>query len=48
MQFGRKSKLSEEEVQELKQQRTEGVKIKVLMATYGLSKATVYRLLSNQ
>lgn len=46
--FGRKSKLSKEELQKLRQQRTKGVKIKDLMEMYGLSKATVYRLLSSE
>lgn len=47
VQFGAKAKLTPEQVLQLKQQRDAGVKIKELMATYGLSKASVYRLLSS-
>lgn len=43
--FGAKSKLTDEQVKEMRLKRTEGVLIKDLMATYGLSKASVYRLL---
>ena len=45
VQFGRKAKLTEEEVQELRKKRSDGVLIKDLMKNYGLSKATIYRLL---
>jgi len=44
--FGAKAKLSPEQVQAMKQQREQGIKIKTLMAEYGLSKASVYRLLA--
>ena len=43
--FGRKVKLNDEQVSEMRQKRLEGVLIKELMAEYGLSKASVYRLL---
>ena len=46
VQFGRKAKLNAEQVGEMKQQRKAGVLIKDLMAEYGLSKASVYRLMS--
>lgn len=43
--LGRKAKLSNQQIEELRQRRAEGTKIVDLMKTYGLSKATVYRLL---
>jgi DNA invertase Pin-like site-specific DNA recombinase len=43
--FGRKKALTETQVQELRQKRTEGLLIKDLMEHYSLSKATVYRAL---
>ena len=43
--FGRKKALTETQVQELRQKRTEGLLIKDLMEHYCLSKATVYRAL---
>lgn len=43
--FGRKSKLSEAQVVEMRSKRASGVLIKDLMAEYGLSKASVYRLM---
>ncbi len=46
VQFGRKSKLSDNDINELKKQRASGVKIKDLMIEFQLSKASVYRLLS--
>jgi DNA invertase Pin-like site-specific DNA recombinase len=45
VQFGRKVKLSDEQVTEMRQKRLEGTLIKELMAEYSLSKASVYRLL---
>ena len=45
--FGAKPKLSQAQVVEMKQKRTEGVLIKDLMTEYGLSKASVYRLLAD-
>jgi len=45
VQFGRKAKLSDDQVLEMKQKRADGVLIKGLMAEYHLSKASVYRLL---
>lgn len=47
VQFGRKSKLTPERVSEMRQKRFEGVLIKDLMDEYGLSKASVYRLLTD-
>jgi DNA invertase Pin-like site-specific DNA recombinase len=44
--FGRKKSLSDEQVQEMRQKRSEGLKIKDLMTHYALSKASVYRALS--
>jgi len=43
--FGRKKALTETQVQELRQKRTEGLLIKDLMEHYSLSKASVYRAL---
>jgi DNA invertase Pin-like site-specific DNA recombinase len=43
--FGRKAKLTEEQVVEMRQKRSKGILIKDLMSEYGLSKASVYRLL---
>jgi DNA invertase Pin-like site-specific DNA recombinase len=43
--FGRKAKLLESQVTDLKAKRDRGVLIKDLMAEYKLSKASVYRLL---
>ena len=46
--FGRKPKLQDQEIEELRQEREKGVKISDLMAKYSLSKASVYRLLARQ
>ena len=48
IQFGRKSKLTDDEVSAMRGKRDAGTKIKDLMAEYGLSKASVYRLLEAQ
>ncbi len=45
--FGVKSKLTPAQVEEMKAKRKEGVLIRLLMAEYGISKATVYRLLKS-
>lgn len=45
VEFGRKAKLTDTQVSEMRQKREDGVLIKHLMAEYGLSKASVYRLL---
>ena len=45
--FGRKKALTETQVQELRQKRTDGLLIKDLMEHYCLSKATVYRALGS-
>ena len=46
VQFGRKAVLSQEQVFELRQKRSEGTKIVDLMRVYGVSKASVYRALA--
>jgi len=43
--FGAKAKLTEEQIIDLKAKRAEGVIIKDLMVEFGISKATIYRLL---
>ncbi|MCX7107035.1 MAG: recombinase family protein [Methylococcales bacterium] len=48
VQFGRKSKLTDDEVLAMRGKREAGTKIKDLMAEYGLSKASIYRLLDSQ
>jgi len=45
--FGRNNKLTGLQIQEMKKKREEGILIKDLMTDYGLSKASVYRLLTN-
>jgi DNA invertase Pin-like site-specific DNA recombinase len=45
VEFGRKAKLSPAQIDEMKTKRAAGVLIKDLMKEYGLSKASVYRLL---
>ena len=45
--FGRKKALTETQVQELRQKRTDGLLIKDLMEHYKLSKASVYRALGD-
>jgi len=44
--FGRKRRLSDQQICDLRRKRKEGVLIKGLMAEYGLSKASVYHYLS--
>lgn len=44
--LGRKPALSQEQIQELKQKRQEGILIRELMAEYRISKASVYRFMS--
>jgi DNA invertase Pin-like site-specific DNA recombinase len=46
--FGRQPKLSNTQVEELRRRRKNGELIRGLMASYGLSKATVYRLLGEK
>jgi DNA invertase Pin-like site-specific DNA recombinase len=48
VQFGAQAKLSSEEIAELKLRREQGALIKELMADYAISKATVYRYLSQE
>ncbi|MGZ8246303.1 MAG: recombinase family protein [Methylomagnum sp.] len=45
VEFGRKAKLTPDQIEEMKAKRAGGVLIKDLMSEYGLSKASVYRLL---
>ena len=44
--FGAPKKLTDDQVLEMRQKRTDGAMIKDLMKEYGLSKASVYRLMS--
>ena len=44
--FGAKSKLTEQQLVEMKQDKVAGMMVKELMRKYGLSKASVYRLLT--
>lgn len=46
--FGARKKMTDEQVAEMKASRQEGVLIKDLMKTYGLSKASVYRYLKER
>lgn len=46
--FGAKSKLTQEQVDDMRQKRTSGVLIKDLMSEYRISKASVYRLLASK
>lgn len=48
VQLGRKATLNDEQIEEMRQKRQEGAKIKDLQEAYGLSKASVYRYLSEQ
>ena len=43
--FGRKRKMTTQQIKELRERRKSGVLIKTLMANYNLSKASVYRYL---
>lgn len=45
--FGAKAKLSPDQVVEMRQKRADGILIKDLMHQYNISKASVYRLLSD-
>jgi hypothetical protein len=45
--LGRKTTLSDGQLEEMRQKRLDGVKIKDLMDEYGLSKASIYRLLGD-
>lgn len=46
--FGRKKKLSQDQIQQLQQRRADGELIKTLMKEYDLSKASIYRYLSSR
>lgn len=43
--FGRKAKLTDDQIEEMQSKRAEGVLIRELMSEYKLSKASIYRLL---
>ena len=43
--FGRKRKMTQQQIEELRAKRKSGTLIKTLMADYNLSKASVYRYL---
>ena len=43
--FGRKAKLTDDQIEEMQSKRADGVLIKELMSEYKLSKASIYRLL---
>jgi DNA invertase Pin-like site-specific DNA recombinase len=45
--FGAKAKLSDQQLSEMKLKRANGVLVKDIMSEYGLSKASVYRLLTD-
>jgi DNA invertase Pin-like site-specific DNA recombinase len=45
--FGAKAKLTQQQINDLRTKRESGTKVKELMAEYGISKATFYRLLSS-
>ena len=45
--FGAKAKLSDQQLSEMKLKRASGVLVKDIMSEYGLSKASVYRLLTD-
>lgn len=47
VQFGRKPKLQQNEIDDLRRDRENGAKITEIMAKYSISKASVYRLLSS-
>ena len=46
VQLGRHFKLTQEQIHEMKKKRREGILVKDLMSAYNLSKASVYRLIS--
>ena len=48
VQFGKKQKLTDNQIIELQQRRQDGELIKTLMTDYGLSKASIYRYLSKE
>jgi DNA invertase Pin-like site-specific DNA recombinase len=45
--FGRKAKLTEDQIEEMQNDREKGEKISYLMNKYSMSKASVYRLLAS-
>jgi DNA invertase Pin-like site-specific DNA recombinase len=46
--FGKKKSLTSEQLEDLKQKRDQGNKIKNLMQEFKLSKATIYRYLTQE
>ncbi len=47
IQFGRRAKLDDRQIREMRRDRESGIKIKELMDRYSLSKASIYRLLAD-
>ena len=47
-QFGRKRSLNDDQISEMKDLRSSGIEVDELMVRYGMSKASVYRALSQQ
>ena len=45
--LGRKAKLSDQDVSRMRQMRQDGYKIRELMSSFNLSKASVYRLMAD-
>jgi DNA invertase Pin-like site-specific DNA recombinase len=46
--FGKKKSLTKEQLEDLKQKRIQGIKIKNLMQQFRLSKATIYPYLAQE
>ena len=46
--FGKKKSLSTKQLEDLKQKRTQEIKIKSIMQEFKLSKATIYRYLTQE
>ena len=46
VQFGKRPALNRKQIAELREKRAKGTLIRELMASYGLSKATIYRYLT--
>lgn len=46
--FGKEKALKKEQLEDLKQKRTQGIKIKNLMQEFKLSKATTHRYLAQE
>ena len=46
VQFGRRAKFTNDQLDQMKRERAQGTKIKDLMEKYAASKSTIYRLLA--